>query len=87
MAEEIRRVKYTRTHKLQFTQINFPAWIITKLSSERPNTIREVMERLSNVPIVPPLESLRHMGLVLANENQNLVPFVGTILNDFPISN
>jgi hypothetical protein len=40
----------------------FPAWITSNLLSSQPSAIREVMNRLRNVPVVPPLESLRHIG-------------------------
>lgn len=44
------------------------AWITSNLFTGSPTPIREVMTRLSNVPVVPPLESLRHIALVLARQ-------------------
>uniref|UniRef100_A0A914DVX6 FAM65 N-terminal domain-containing protein n=1 Tax=Acrobeloides nanus TaxID=290746 RepID=A0A914DVX6_9BILA len=44
------------------------AWITSNLMSKKPSVVREVMERLRNVPVVPPLESLRHIGLVLIKD-------------------
>uniref|UniRef100_A0A915N2F7 FAM65 N-terminal domain-containing protein n=1 Tax=Meloidogyne javanica TaxID=6303 RepID=A0A915N2F7_MELJA len=48
------------------------AWITANLQSGLPSAIRDVMGRLRNVPVVPPLESLRHIGLVLAEQHQEL---------------
>ncbi|KAI1732986.1 filopodia upregulated, FAM65 domain-containing protein [Ditylenchus destructor] len=52
--------------------ISHEAWITSNLMSSQVNAIKEVMNRLHNVPVVPPLESLRHIGLVLARESQAL---------------
>lgn len=41
------------------------AFITTSLESQHVGAVREIMERLRQVPIVPPMESLRHIGLVL----------------------
>uniref|UniRef100_A0A0N5ADP2 PL48 domain-containing protein n=1 Tax=Syphacia muris TaxID=451379 RepID=A0A0N5ADP2_9BILA len=48
------------------------AWIITNLSTRQTALVHEVMERLSQVPVVPPLESLRHIGLVLLCPDREL---------------
>uniref|UniRef100_A0A915DZP6 Uncharacterized protein n=1 Tax=Ditylenchus dipsaci TaxID=166011 RepID=A0A915DZP6_9BILA len=39
--------------------LSHEAWITSNLMSSQPNAVREVMNRLRNVPVVPPLESLR----------------------------
>ena len=38
------------------------------------------MGRLRNVPVVPPLESLRHIGLVLAEQHQELYSPIGKLI-------
>ncbi|MCP9265541.1 Protein fam65b [Dirofilaria immitis] len=43
------------------------ALIMSHLSSRQINLVKEVMDRLSQVPVVPPLESLRYISLVLLN--------------------
>ena len=52
-----------------------PAWINSKLSSGQQNSIADVMERLRNVPVVPPMESLRQIGvtLVIAKHNSTTI--------------
>lgn len=45
--------------------LSHEAWISTNLLSENPSAIIDVMSRLSKVPVVPPLESLRQIGIVL----------------------
>lgn len=52
--------------------LSHEAWITANLQSGLPSAIRDVMGRLRNVPVVPPLESLRHIGLVLAEQHQEL---------------
>ncbi|KAH7725567.1 Protein C27H2.2 c [Aphelenchoides avenae] len=44
------------------------AWIISNLTSTKSNVVRDVMKRLSNVPVVPPIECLRHISLVLVSD-------------------
>ncbi|KAL3110172.1 hypothetical protein niasHT_015775 [Heterodera trifolii] len=48
--------------------ISHEAWINSNLASGHPSSIRTVMDRLRGVPVVPPLESLRHIALVLSSE-------------------
>uniref|UniRef100_A0A0M3HW66 PL48 domain-containing protein n=1 Tax=Ascaris lumbricoides TaxID=6252 RepID=A0A0M3HW66_ASCLU len=48
------------------------AWITSSLSSRQVISVREVMDRLSQVPVVPPLESLRHVSLVLVCPDRQL---------------
>lgn len=48
--------------------LSHEAWISTSLQTGQPAAVRDVMERLRNVPVVPPLESLRHIGLVLSTQ-------------------
>uniref|UniRef100_A0A8L8K1C1 PL48 domain-containing protein n=1 Tax=Heligmosomoides polygyrus TaxID=6339 RepID=A0A8L8K1C1_HELPZ len=48
------------------------AWMISLLSSGQASRILQVADRLSRVPIVPPLESLKQIAVILADgENQN----------------
>ncbi|KHJ80141.1 hypothetical protein OESDEN_20191, partial [Oesophagostomum dentatum] len=48
------------------------AWMISLLSSGQPSRVLQVADRLSRVPIVPPIESLKQIGLILADgEEQN----------------
>uniref|UniRef100_A0A914WEA1 Uncharacterized protein n=1 Tax=Plectus sambesii TaxID=2011161 RepID=A0A914WEA1_9BILA len=48
------------------------AWIGAGLSSRVLPTVQMVMDRLLHVPVVPPMESLRHIGLVLMAPNREL---------------
>ncbi|MFH4977659.1 hypothetical protein AB6A40_004368 [Gnathostoma spinigerum] len=45
-------------------------WINKNLGSHQLYHIRDMMDRLLNVPIVPPLESLRHIALVLIDSDR-----------------
>ncbi|CAO4372716.1 unnamed protein product [Caenorhabditis nigoni] len=42
------------------------AWMVTLLDTEHLQKVAQVVDRLSNVPVVPPLESLKHLGVLLA---------------------
>ncbi|KAF1756647.1 hypothetical protein GCK72_013101 [Caenorhabditis remanei] len=42
------------------------AWMVTLLDTEQIQKVAQVVDRLSNVPVVPPLESLKHLGVLLA---------------------
>lgn len=53
------------------------SWITSNLMSSNTNTVLDVMERLSNVPVVPPLESLRHIGLCLLRNNRDITDVIG----------
>uniref|UniRef100_A0A183TZB5 Adaptin_N domain-containing protein n=1 Tax=Toxocara canis TaxID=6265 RepID=A0A183TZB5_TOXCA len=48
------------------------AWITSNLSTRQVTSVREVMDRLSQVPVVPPLECLRHISLVLVCPDRQL---------------
>ncbi|KAL3982949.1 hypothetical protein ACH3XW_49205 [Acanthocheilonema viteae] len=56
------------------------ALIMSHLSSRQINLVREVMNRLSQVPVVPPLESLRYISLVLVCPDRNLQSIIETYL-------
>lgn len=56
------------------------AWITSSLSSRQVISVREVMDRLSQVPVVPPLESLRHVSLVLVCPDRQLQNIIGSFL-------
>ncbi|EYC40552.1 hypothetical protein Y032_0607g587 [Ancylostoma ceylanicum] len=48
------------------------AWMISLLSSGQASRVLQVADRLSRVPIVPPIESLKQIGVILADgEEQN----------------
>uniref|UniRef100_A0A1I7XJ46 HEAT repeat domain-containing protein n=1 Tax=Heterorhabditis bacteriophora TaxID=37862 RepID=A0A1I7XJ46_HETBA len=50
------------------------AWMVTLLDTRQSSKVVQVVDRLSNVPIVPPLESLKHLGLLLTpDEDKNKV--------------
>uniref|UniRef100_A0A7E4UT25 PL48 domain-containing protein n=1 Tax=Panagrellus redivivus TaxID=6233 RepID=A0A7E4UT25_PANRE len=49
------------------------AWITSSLKSTQVHAILGVMDRLRHVPVVPPLESLRHIGLCLLRDNRDIV--------------
>lgn len=53
------------------------AWITTNLLSDNVNSVRDVMSRLRNVPVVPPLESLRQIGIVLIKKKSSILIAVG----------
>lgn len=55
------------------------AWITSNLMSTKPSIVVEVIDRLCNVPVVPPLESLRHIGLCLLRENREITAAIGKI--------
>ncbi|CAB3409658.1 unnamed protein product [Caenorhabditis bovis] len=52
------------------------AWMITLLDTEQVSKVSQVVERLSNVPVVPPLESLKHIGILLARGNPQIVRII-----------
>ena len=54
------------------------SWITSNLMSPNSNVVKEVMDRLRNVPVVPPLESLKHIGLCLLRENKEITSAIGT---------
>ncbi|CAD5227389.1 unnamed protein product [Bursaphelenchus xylophilus] len=57
------------------------AFITSSLESNNINLVRDVMDRLRKVPIVPPLESLRFVGKVLLSENRDCCIAVERYLN------
>jgi len=57
------------------------AWITAGLSSRHGGRVQEVMERLNGVPVVPPLQSVRHIGLVLVCPDRLLQSAVERYLN------
>ncbi|VDN19703.1 unnamed protein product [Gongylonema pulchrum] len=59
------------------------ALITSSLSSRHITLVKEVMDRLSQVPVVPPLESLRHISLVLLCPDRHLQKIVGTLKFNF----
>uniref|UniRef100_A0A0R3S013 PH domain-containing protein n=1 Tax=Elaeophora elaphi TaxID=1147741 RepID=A0A0R3S013_9BILA len=56
------------------------ALIMSHLSSRQISLVKEVMDRLSKVPVVPPLESLRYISLVLVCPDRNLQSIIETYL-------
>uniref|UniRef100_A0A0K0D379 PUM-HD domain-containing protein n=1 Tax=Angiostrongylus cantonensis TaxID=6313 RepID=A0A0K0D379_ANGCA len=46
------------------------AWMVSLLSSGQASRVLQVAERLSRVPIVPPLESLKQIGIILADGDE-----------------
>lgn len=48
----------------------FSAWMVLLLSSGQASRVVQVAERLSRVPIVPPLESLKQIGNILADGDE-----------------
>ncbi|EJW71346.1 hypothetical protein WUBG_17746, partial [Wuchereria bancrofti] len=56
------------------------ALIMSHLSSRQINLVKEVMNRLSQVPVVPPLESLRYISLVLVCPDRNLQSIIEAYL-------
>ncbi|CAD5221311.1 unnamed protein product [Bursaphelenchus okinawaensis] len=57
------------------------AFITSSLESKNINLIRDVMDRLKKVPIVPPLESLRFVAKVLLTDSQDCCNAVERYLN------
>uniref|UniRef100_A0A915Q386 FAM65 N-terminal domain-containing protein n=1 Tax=Setaria digitata TaxID=48799 RepID=A0A915Q386_9BILA len=56
------------------------ALIMSHLSSRQLNLVKEVMNRLSQVPVVPPLESLRYISLVLVCPDRHLQSIIESYL-------
>uniref|UniRef100_A0AC34RIF0 FAM65 N-terminal domain-containing protein n=1 Tax=Panagrolaimus sp. JU765 TaxID=591449 RepID=A0AC34RIF0_9BILA len=56
------------------------SWITSNLTCTKPDVVKEVMDRLKNVPVVPPLESLRHIGLCLLRENKEITAAIDSYL-------
>ncbi|VDK25328.1 unnamed protein product [Anisakis simplex] len=56
------------------------AWITSSLSSRQVSSVHEVMNRLSQVPVVPPLESLRHISLVLVCPDRQIQVIIGSCI-------
>lgn len=52
------------------------AWMIALLDTEQATKVAQVVDRLSNVPIVPPLESLKHLGILLAKGDSVIVSMI-----------
>uniref|UniRef100_A0A0N5A467 PL48 domain-containing protein n=1 Tax=Parastrongyloides trichosuri TaxID=131310 RepID=A0A0N5A467_PARTI len=59
--------------KTYFENLAHEAWISNKLMSNNPDDIDEIMYRLKNVPMIPPLESLRSIALVLLSDNEQCI--------------
>lgn len=60
------------------------SWITSNLTCTKPDVVKEVMDRLKNVPVVPPLESLRHIGLCLLRENKEITAAIGKDMISIP---
>ncbi|CAI2352400.1 unnamed protein product [Caenorhabditis sp. 36 PRJEB53466] len=48
------------------------AWMVALLDTEQVSKVAQVVERLANVPVVPPLESLKHLGVLLTRGNPEI---------------
>uniref|UniRef100_A0AAF5DI83 PL48 domain-containing protein n=1 Tax=Strongyloides stercoralis TaxID=6248 RepID=A0AAF5DI83_STRER len=59
--------------KTYFENLAHEEWISKKLSSDDCNEIAEIMYRLKNIPMVPPIESLRSIALVLLSDKEELI--------------
>ncbi|CEF71214.1 Armadillo-like helical domain and Armadillo-type fold domain-containing protein [Strongyloides ratti] len=59
--------------KTYFENLAHEGWISKKLSSDDCNEIAEIMYRLKNIPMVPPIESLRSIALVLLSEKEESI--------------
>lgn len=44
--------------------------MISQLDTRQPSKVLQVVERLANVPVVPPLETLKHIGMLLVHDEQ-----------------
>uniref|UniRef100_A0AC35TYW6 PL48 domain-containing protein n=1 Tax=Rhabditophanes sp. KR3021 TaxID=114890 RepID=A0AC35TYW6_9BILA len=68
--------------KNYFENMAHEAWIKGTLKSNDPQLVNEIMFRLSNVPMLPPLESLRSIALVMLSENTDCTrPIVNYLVN------
>ncbi|CAI4228344.1 unnamed protein product [Auanema sp. JU1783] len=45
--------------------LSHDAYMVSELERLQPSKVIHVVERLSNVPVVPPLETLKHLGMLL----------------------
>ncbi|CAD6191366.1 unnamed protein product [Caenorhabditis auriculariae] len=52
------------------------AWMITLLDTQQPSKVAQVVDRLANVPVVPPLESLKHLGMLLTKDQPVIVTII-----------
>ncbi|VDN01239.1 unnamed protein product [Thelazia callipaeda] len=60
-------------HVISFVEnLAHEALITSELSTRQVSRVKVVMDRLSQVPVVPPLESLRHISLVLVCPDRHL---------------
>ncbi|CAJ0931112.1 unnamed protein product, partial [Mesorhabditis belari] len=48
------------------------AWMISLLSTRQPRNVNIVFERLTQVPMAPPIDTLRHVALLLQNGDPHL---------------
>ncbi|CAI5449312.1 unnamed protein product [Caenorhabditis angaria] len=58
------------------------AWMITLLDTEQVSKVAQVVDRLAIVPIVPPLESLKHLGLLLARGDPRIAQIIERYLSN-----
>ncbi|KAK0398857.1 hypothetical protein QR680_002782 [Steinernema hermaphroditum] len=60
--------------------VSHEAWIADKLNTRNHEVIDQLMARLSTVPVVPPIETLRQMGLILVENDSTLREIIGRYL-------
>uniref|UniRef100_A0A1I7XYS1 PL48 domain-containing protein n=1 Tax=Steinernema glaseri TaxID=37863 RepID=A0A1I7XYS1_9BILA len=60
--------------------VSHEAWIADKLNTRDQEVIEQLMIRLNRVPVVPPIETLRQMGLILVENDSNLREIIGRYL-------
>ncbi|TMS40074.1 hypothetical protein L596_006500 [Steinernema carpocapsae] len=60
--------------------VSHEAWIADKLNTRDHAVIAQLMDRLTMVPVVPPIETLRQMGLILVENDPALREIIGRYL-------
>ena len=68
---------------LHYKTCCFLAYMITQLDTRQPSKVLQVVERLANVPVVPPLETLKHIGMLLVHDEQMNKKTIGMSLLSF----
>ena len=53
--------------------------MVSYLDTQQPSKILQVVDRLANVPVVPPLQTLKHLGMLLTAEDEKSIVIIGEL--------
>ncbi|PAV90713.1 hypothetical protein WR25_05497 isoform B [Diploscapter pachys] len=56
-------------------------WMVSYLDTQQPSKILQVVDRLANVPVVPPLQTLKHLGMLLTAEDEKSIVIIERYLS------